>query len=65
MESKTQFYLVAADSLPEIFLKVAEANRLLRAGEASTAADAVKRTPKQAQKLKLRQKKLLQKMFTK
>lgn len=42
MESKTQFYLVAADSLPEIFLKVAEANRLLRAGEASTAADAVK-----------------------
>lgn len=43
MESKTQFYLVAADSLPEIFLKVAEANRLLRAGEASTAADAVKR----------------------
>lgn len=43
MESKTQFYLVAADSLPVIFLKVAEANRLLRAGEASTAADAVKR----------------------
>ena len=42
MESNTKYYLVAADSLPDIFLKVAEANRLLRAGEASTAAEAAK-----------------------
>lgn len=43
MESNTKFYLVAADSLPEIFLKVAEANRLLRAGEVSTAGEAAKK----------------------
>ena len=37
MGKKTKFYLVAADALPEIFLKVAEAKRMLHAGEVSTA----------------------------
>ena len=36
----TQYFLVAADVLPEVILKVAEANRMLRAGEARTALDA-------------------------
>ena len=31
MGKKTKFYLVAADALPEIFLKVAEAKRMLHA----------------------------------
>ena len=38
MGKKTKFYLVAADALPEIFLKVAEAKRMLHAGEVSTEA---------------------------
>ena len=33
MNPSSRFYLVAAEVLPEIFIKVAEANRLLRAGE--------------------------------
>lgn len=39
---KTKFYLVAADALPEIFLKVAEAKRMLHAGEVSTAGEAAR-----------------------
>ena len=42
MNSSSRYYLVAAEVLPEIFLKVAEANRLLRAGEVATAGDAAK-----------------------
>lgn len=42
MGKKTKFYLVAADALPEIFLKVAEAKRMLRAGEVSTAGEAAR-----------------------
>jgi len=34
--------LVAADALPEIFLKVAEAKRMLHAGEVSTAGEAAR-----------------------
>ena len=37
-----KYYLVAAEVLPEVILKVAEANRMLRAGEARTAQDAAK-----------------------
>ena len=33
MNTSSHYYLVAAEVLPEIFLKVAEANRLPRAGE--------------------------------
>ncbi len=42
MAQENKYYLVAAHALPEIFLKVAEANRLLRAGEASTAQEAAR-----------------------
>ncbi len=38
----TKYYLVAAEVLPEVILKVAEANRMLRAGEARTAQEAAK-----------------------
>ena len=33
---KQKFYLVAADALPEVFLRVAEAKRMLQVGEAAT-----------------------------
>ena len=36
------YYLVEADMLPEIFLKVAEAKRMLHAGEVSTAGEAAR-----------------------
>ena len=36
----SKYFLVAADVLPEVILKVAEANRMLRAGEARTALEA-------------------------
>lgn len=36
----TKYFLVAAEVLPEVILKVAEANRMLRAGEARTALEA-------------------------
>ena len=42
MNTSSRYYLVAAEVLPEIFLKVAEANRLLRAGEVNTAGEAAK-----------------------
>ena len=38
----TKYYLVAADVLPEVIRKVAEANRMLRAGEAHTALEAAR-----------------------
>ena len=44
MSKTTKFYIVAADALPEIFIKVAEAKRLLETGEETTvnrAAQAV------------------------
>lgn len=37
------YYLVEADMLPEIFLKVMEAKELLQTGECSTVGDAVNR----------------------
>lgn len=39
-----QYYIVEASALPEIFLKVAETNRLLESGEASTINEATKIT---------------------
>ena len=44
MGAKTKYYIVAAEALPEIFIKVAEAKRMMQTGEASTvgaAKDAV------------------------
>ena len=36
MGTPTKFYIVAASALPEIFIKVAEAKRLLETGEEKT-----------------------------
>ena len=38
----TKYYLVAAEVLPEVVLKVAEANRMLRSGEVHTALEAAR-----------------------
>ncbi len=38
-----QFYIVEAKVLPEVFLKVAEAKRLLETGEAATVYEATRR----------------------
>ena len=40
-KSTPKYYLVEADMLPEIFLKVMEARELLQTGEASTVGEAV------------------------
>ena len=43
MSGKTKFYLVSAEALPEIFIKVAEAKRMLQTGEAGTVGAATKK----------------------
>lgn len=43
MSNTPKYYLVEAAALPEIYLKVAEAKRLLESGEVSTVNDAAKR----------------------
>jgi len=44
MKTKSKYYIVEASALPEVFLKVAEAKRLLSIGEANTVNDAAKMT---------------------
>ena len=44
MISKPKYYIVEASALPEVFIKVAEAKRLLSTGEAKTVNDATKMT---------------------
>ena len=44
MSDKHKYYIVEASALPEVFLKVAEAKRLLSTGEASTVNEATKMT---------------------
>ena len=44
MESTSKYYVVEASALPEVFLKVAEAKRLLSTGEAGTVNDAARLT---------------------
>ena len=39
---KNKFFLVSADALPEVFLKVAEAKRMLEVGEAATVGEAAR-----------------------
>ncbi len=39
-----KYYIVEASALPEVFLKVAEAKRLLQTGEATTVNDATRLT---------------------
>jgi len=38
-----KYYIVAADALPEIFIKVAEAKRMMQTGEVDTVGEATKR----------------------
>ena len=44
MERTAKYYIVEASALPEVFLKVAEAKRLLSTGGASTVNEAAKLT---------------------
>lgn len=44
MENRSKYYIVEASALPEVFLKVAEAKRLLATGEAATVNEAAKMT---------------------
>lgn len=44
MSTKSKYYIVEASALPEVFLKVAEAKRLLSTGEVTTVNDATKAT---------------------
>ncbi|MBQ8797627.1 MAG: ACT domain-containing protein [Oscillospiraceae bacterium] len=44
MAKELKYYIVEASALPEVFLKVAEAKRLLQAGEVSTVNDATRLT---------------------
>ena len=39
---KKQYYIVSGDALPEVFVKVAEAKRMLQVGEARTVGDAAR-----------------------
>ena len=44
MNNSVKYYIVEASALPEIFLKVAEAKRLLATGEAATVNEATRMT---------------------
>ena len=44
MSKKHNYYIVEASALPEVFLKVAEAKRLISTGVAATVNDATKMT---------------------
>ena len=44
MPNSPKYYIIEASALPEVFLKVAEAKRLLSTGEASTVNEATKMT---------------------
>ena len=43
MIGKTKFYIVSAEALPEIFVKVAEAKRMLQTGEVNTVGAATRK----------------------
>ena len=42
MSREIKYYLVAAEALPEIFIKVAEAKRMMQTGEAVTVGEATR-----------------------
>ena len=42
MGVKTKYYIIAASALPEIFVKVAEAKRMMQTGEAATVGEAAR-----------------------
>ncbi len=41
--SKKKYYIVSEEALPEVFIKVAEAKRMLQVGEAKTVGEAAKK----------------------
>ena len=43
MSKEDKYYIVAANALPEVFIKVAEAKRMMQTGEADTVGDATKK----------------------
>ena len=43
MGVKTKYYIVAAEALPEIFIKVAQAKGMMQSGEAGTVGEATRR----------------------
>ena len=43
MGAPTKFYIVSAEALPEIFIKVAEAKRMMQTGEADTVGNATRK----------------------
>ena len=43
MGKKVEYYIVSAEALPEVFLKVAEAKRMLQTGEVGTVGEAARR----------------------
>ena len=44
MYTQPKYYIIESSALPEVFLKVAEAKRLLTTGEAATVNDATRKT---------------------
>ena len=42
MSKEVKYYIVAADALPDIFIKVAEAKRMMQTGEVSTVGAATR-----------------------
>ena len=42
MAKTIKYYIVAAEALPEVFVKVAEAKRMMQTGEADTVGEATK-----------------------
>ncbi len=44
MDKKPKYYIIEASALPEVFLKVAEAKRLLSTGQAATVNEATQMT---------------------
>lgn len=44
MPKQPKYYIIESSALPEVFLKVAEAKRLLSTGEVTTVNEATKRT---------------------
>ena len=42
MSREVKYYIVAANALPEVFIKVAEAKRMMQTGEADTVGDATR-----------------------
>ena len=42
MSKEVKYYIVAANALPEVFIKVAEAKRMMQTGEADTVGAATK-----------------------